>query len=236
VPTICTVRLASTLALLAVFACSSGQPAPAPATLLRDSGQAMGKLTTVSADLKFTAGKIQLQGFTLDSASTKVRLPADSDTTFKVKQGDFLVNVRVVATGGKVYIQLPFSSMQELTPAEASTIPNFSTIFDATRGLPALLGEGRSPVLQGSEQVDGVDSYKVATSYTADQIGTLMGGLKPGGDVSAVFWIGQSDKLVRKAILTGDFDQSGSKATLQVHVHDFDKPVQITPPAASPAA
>jgi hypothetical protein len=229
------VRRAFYLVLLLSVGCSTGQPAPSPGTLLRDAGRAMGQLKTVSADVKFASGKVELQGFTLDSASTKVRLPSDSDTTFKVKQGDFLVNVRVLTAGGNVYIQLPFSPMQQLTPAQAAEIPNLSALFDSQHGLPVVLGEGRSPALQGSEQVDGVDCYKVAATYTADQLGSVLG-LKPAGDVGAVFWIGQTDKLVRKAVLTGDFDQSGSRASVDVHLHDFNKPVEITPPAVSPAA
>ena len=41
-----------------------------------------------------------LQGLTLSSATTKVQLPGESDTILKVKQGDFLVDVRVVTSGG----------------------------------------------------------------------------------------------------------------------------------------
>jgi hypothetical protein len=230
----CTVRSAIALALLLVLGCSPGQPAPNPASLLRESAQALAGLKSVSADVKFVSGKVELQGFTLDSASTKLRLPSDSDTTFKVKQGDFLVNVRVVIAGGKAFIQLPFSQPQELTAEQAAEIPDLSRLFDREHGLPAILGQGRSPTLQGSEQVDGVDCYKVATSYTADQIGSLLSGMQ-AADVSTVFWIGQSDKLVRKATLTGAFDPSGGKATVEVHLHDFDKPVQISPPAVTPS-
>jgi hypothetical protein len=232
----CTVRRACAFILPLIVACSTGQPPPDPASLLRDAGQAMGKLKTVSADVRFASGKVELQGFTLDSASTTVRLPSDSDTTFKVKQGDFLVNVRVLTTGGKVYIQLPFSSMQALTPAQAAEVPDLSALFDQQHGLPVVLGQGRKPALQGSEQVDGVQCYKVAATYTADQIGGLMSALKPASDIAATFWIGQSDHLVRRATLKGAFEQPNQVATVEVHLHDFDKPVDISPPAVSPAA
>ena len=161
-----------------------------------------------------------------------MKLPSDSDTTFKVKQGDFLVNVRVVTTGGKVYLLLPFTQPQVLTADQAQEVPDLSRLFDRERGFPAMLGSGRGSRLEGSEKMGNVDSYKVSTTYTADQVQSLLGALRPGGDVSATFWIGQSDKLVRKSVLSGAFDQNGGKATVEVLVHDFNKPVEITAPAA----
>jgi hypothetical protein len=229
-----TVRRACALLGLFVFACTTGSP-PNPATLLRDSANAMARLKTVSADVKFTAGKVTLQGFTLDSASTRVRVSGDSDTLFKVKQGDFLVNVRVLTVGGKVYIQLPFSALTELTAEQAKEVPDLSRLFDSQHGLPAVIPEGRSPQLQGSEQVASVDCHKVATTYTADQVASLLGAFRPGGDVAAVIWIGQSDRLIRKVTLTGPFEEGGGNATVQVLLHDFNAPVQIATPAASPA-
>jgi hypothetical protein len=229
-----TVRRASVFLWLLLVACSTGSP-PNPTSLLRDSANAMAGLRTVSADVKFTAGKVTLQGFTLDSASTKVRLPHDSDTLFKVKQGDFLVNVRVLTLGGKVYVQLPFSPLTELPPEQAKEVPDLSGLFDSQHGLPAVIPQGRSPQLQGSEQLEGVDCYKVATTYTADQVASLLGAFRPGGDVAAVLWIGQSDKLIRKVTLTGPFEEGGGSATVQVQLHDFNKPVEIPAPAATPA-
>jgi LppX_LprAFG lipoprotein len=229
-----TVRRASALLGLLLLACSTSSP-PAPGALLRDSANAMAGLKTVSADVKFTAGKVTLQGFTLDSASTKVRLPSDSDTLFKVKQGDFLVNVRVVTISGNVYVQLPFSAMTQLPADQAKEVPDLSALFDSQHGLPAVLPSGRTPSLQGSEQLSGVDCYKVSTTYTADQVASLLGAFRPGGDVAAVLWIGQSDKLIREVTLTGPFEESGGKATVQVLLHDFNKPVEIISPAPAPA-
>jgi hypothetical protein len=229
-----TVRRACALFGLLLLACSSSSP-PAPSTLLRESANAMASLKTVSADVKFTAGKVTLQGFTLDSASTKVRLPGDSDTLFKVKQGDFLVNVRVLTVDGKVYVQLPFSAMAQLPPDQAKEVPDLSALFNSQHGLPAVLPGGRKPELQGSEQVAGVDCYKVSTTYTADQVASLLGAFRPGGDVAALLWIGQSDKLIQKVTLTGPFEEGGGNATVQVLLHDFNKPVEIVTPAPAPA-
>src|SRR2546423_308082 len=116
----------STALLLAavVLACSgpSGQT-PQPTTVLRQPGQAMANLHSVSADVKFGPGVV-LQGLTLSSATAKLQLPGQSDTVFKVKQGDFLVDLRVVTTGGHVYLRLPFSQLTEVSADDARDIPD----------------------------------------------------------------------------------------------------------------
>src|SRR5260370_14456037 len=102
-----------------VLACSGpASSAPDATTLLREAGRAMGGLHTVAADVKFGPG-ITLQGLTLSSATTKVQLPGQSDTVIKVKQGDFLVDLRVVTTGGHVFLRLPFSQFTEASAAQA---------------------------------------------------------------------------------------------------------------------
>src|SRR5215472_3984937 len=141
-----------------VLACSGPAAAPAnPTTVLRQAGQAMGSLHSVAADVKFGAG-IVVGGLTLSSATTKVALPGQSDTVIKVKQGDFLVDVRVVTTGGHTYLRLPFSQFTEVTPDEAGKVPDLSQLFDSKSGLPAALPAGKNARYLGTEQVGGVDT------------------------------------------------------------------------------
>ena len=101
-----------------VVACSGSEnPAsrPDPAKILRNAGQALTTVRSVAADVKFGGAKIQVQGLTLTSATSKVQVPGGSDTTFKVKQGDFLVDLRVVTSGNRIFLKLPFSPFVELT-------------------------------------------------------------------------------------------------------------------------
>src|SRR5207253_10487406 len=94
------------LASMLVAAACSGPSAsqPNPGQVLRDAGQAMSTVKSVKADVKFGSG-ITLQGLTLTTASSQIQVPDQSDTTFKVKQGDFLVDVRVVTSAGHVYLR-----------------------------------------------------------------------------------------------------------------------------------
>jgi len=216
-----------------MVACSgpgSQAPPPSPTKILADAGQDTSTVRSVAADVKFSGAKIQVQGLTLTSASSKLRLPGDSDTTFKVQQGDIPIDLRVVTTGGRIFIRLPFSPFVELTGQQAGEIPDVSQLFDARSGLPALLRAGKDASYQGTEQVGGVDCDKVAATYTAAQVGGLFGGrFTPQGDVHAVVWAGRSDHLVRRTVLSGKLTSSGV-SRVEVDLHDFNRPVVITAP------
>jgi len=222
-------RSAAPLLAVLVLACSGpGASPPNPTTVLRQAGQAMSALHSVSADVKFGPG-VEVDGLALTSATSKVLLPSASDTVFKVKQGDFLVDVRLVTTDGHVYLRLPFSKFTEVAPDEAKDLPNLTRLFDRQSGLPAVLASGRDPKYQATEQLAGVDCDKVSTTYTADQVGSLMG-VKPAGDVQATIWAGRSDHLVRRVILAGPLLKAGSDVQVQVDFHDFNQPVVVATP------
>lgn len=226
--------LARTAALLlagAIVACSGPTTsAPDPTSVLRQAGQAMADLHSVGADVKFGPG-IAIEGLTLRSATTSLQLPGQSDTIFKVKQGDFLVDVRVVTTDGHTYLRLPFSQFTEITAQEASQIPDLSHLFDQRSGLPTMLASGTNTRYQGTEQVNGVDTDKVATTYTASQVGQLLGdAARPDGDIQATIWSGRSDHLVRRVILHGPLLEAGKDVQVQVDLRDFNKPMSITNP------
>ena len=228
-------RAGALLLAALVLACSgTASPAPDPTNVLRQAGQAMAGLHSVAADVKFGPG-IAIQGLTLSSATTKVQVPGESDTVIKVKQGDFLVDLRVVTTGGHIYLRLPFSQFTEVTPEQAKELPDLSKLFDPKSGLPAALPSGTNTHYLGSEQIAGVDTDKISTTYSADQVSQLLGGVvKPAGDVQATIWVGRSDHYVRRVNLNGPLLEAGKSVQVAVDLHDFNQPVTITTP--SPAA
>jgi len=228
-------RAGALLLAALVLACSgTASPAPDPTNVLRQAGQAMAGLHSVAADVKFGPG-IAIQGLTLSSATTKVQVPGESVTVIKVKQGDFLVDLRVVTTGGHIYLRLPFSQFTEVTPEQAKELPDLSKLFDPKSGLPAALPSGTNTRYLGSEQIAGVDTDKISTTYSADQVSQLLGGVvKPAGDVQATIWVGRSDHYVRRVNLNGPLLEAGKSVQVAVDLHDFNQPVTITTP--SPAA
>jgi hypothetical protein len=218
------------MALALLASCSGNQPAVDPAQTLRQAAAAMAKLTTVSANLKFTKGAITFQGFTLVGAKTSVRLPADSDTTYTVKQGDISISLEVIIAGGHVYLHAPFSTYQEMTGAEAAGIPDLAKLFDPTTGLPAVIPAGRNAKFIATEQVGGTDAQKIGVTYTGDQVKAMVARLNSAVDVSAEVWVGAADHLIRKAVLNGAFGDGGKDASVEVDMSGFNAAVNISPP------
>ena len=219
------------LVLMSVASCGGSQPSVDPARTLRVAAAAMGKLNTVSADLKFTKGAITFQGFTLVRAKTSVRLPSDSDTTYTVKQQDLAIGLEVVIAGGSVYLHLPFSTYQELKGSQAAAIPDLAKLFDPTTGLPAIIPAGRNLNYSGTDKVGGVDTHKIDATYTGDQLHSMFAQLSSSVDVKAQIWVGVSDNLIRKAVLDGAFGDGGKEAAVEVDISGFNAVVNISPPS-----
>ncbi len=223
--------LVSVIALALLAGCQGNQPQVDAAATLRAAGAAMAKVKTVTATLKFTKGAITFQGFTLASAKTSVRLPADSDTFYTVKRQDISISLEVLISGGHVYVHLPFSTFQEYTGSEAAAMPDLAKLFDPATGLPTVIPAGRSPKYIGADKLNNVDTQKIGVTYTADQVKGMLAQLSSSGDVSAQIWAGTSDHLIRKAVLDGAFGDGGTPAAVEVDISGFDTAVNITPPS-----
>ncbi|HVD00365.1 MAG TPA: LppX_LprAFG lipoprotein [Candidatus Dormibacteraeota bacterium] len=225
-------RVAVLVPLLALLlACSiGGGPTADPAKVLSQAGPALGQVKTASVEMQFGSGATFF-GFTVVSASGKVKLPADSLVTIKALQSsDSLIEIAVTTLGGQTWVTVPFLGVQEVTGAEAAAVPSVGRIFDPSKGLPGVLAEGRNPKLLGSETVDGVDCWKVEATYTAAQVSQAVQPLSPSGDIDATLWIGKSDHLLRKTLLKGKLFTASKTTTLQVRLYDFNAPVTITKP------
>lgn len=198
---------------------------------LKQGGAATAQLKTVTATLKFTKGSISFQGYKLVSAKAVLHIPNESDTVFTVRQQDLQIGIEVVISSGHVYVRPPFSAFVEVTGTAAADIPNPAKLFDPTTGLPAVIPAGRNVKYIAVDRVDDVDSHKVAATYSSDQIRGMLPQLNSSADVSAVFWVGGSDHLIRKAILSGPFGDNGTASSVEVDMAGFNAAVSIATPA-----
>ena len=217
------------LVAVGLAACGGLQPED-PGQALREGGAAMAKLKTVNSTLIFTKGTVTFQTFTLVKATARLLLPTDSDTTFTVRKQDVQIALEVIITGGHVYLRPPFSSFTELTGADAALIPDLAKLFEAQGGLPAIIPAGVKPKYLGADKIGDVDSHKVEATYTASQIHSMLPQLSSSGDVDAVLWIGGSDHLIRKAVLSGLFGDNGTASSVEVDLSGFNAGVTISPP------
>jgi hypothetical protein len=90
---------------------------------------------------------------------------------------------------------------------------------------------GRNAKYLSSDKVDGVDSQRIAVTYSADQVKGMLSQLSSTVDVNAEVWVGASDHLIRKAVLNGAFGDGGKDAAVEVDMSGFNAAVSISPPA-----
>ena len=218
------------LVLMAGSACGGLQPED-PGHALREGAAALANLKTVTAILKFTKGAISFQGYALVEAKATVRLPADSDTIYKVRYQDLLIGLEVVISGGHVYLRPPLSGFTEVTGKNAADIPDVARLFNLKTGLPALIPAGHNLKYIGAEKVSDVDSHKIGVTYSPAQIEGLLPQLKSAGDVAATIWVGGSDHLIRKAVLEGPFGDNGAASSVEVDMSAFNAPATIASPS-----
>ena len=218
------------MAVVVLASCGGLQPED-PAQALRDGGAAMATLKTVSATITFAKGTITFEKFALVKATANLRLPADSDTIYTVREQDVQIPLEVLITGGHVYLRPPFSSYTEVTGVDAAAIPDLAKLFGVQSGLPAIIPAGSSPKYLAVEQVDGVDSHKVEATYSPSQVHSMLPQLNSSGDVDAVIWIGGSDHLIRKAVLSGPFGDNGILSSVEVDLSGFNAAVTIATPS-----
>jgi hypothetical protein len=224
-----------TAVLVATAVALGGCGTPAEQTdarqLLQAAAQTTAAWKTVQLDLKFGPG-FKVQGVELVSAVGKFRAPADSDFVAKTRAAQGYVEPEILTVGDQVYIKLfQLQAFQSLSPTEALQYPVIARLLDKNTGLAPAIARGRDPKLAGSEQFDGVDCARVEALYGPSELNQALAPLKLSGDVKTTLWIGKSDHLVRKVRFEGPLFTAGSNTFAEIHLHDFNAPVDIPSPS-----
>jgi hypothetical protein len=222
-------RRACAVLALALFLPACGTPAVDAALVLRQSGEAMAKLKTVKTDLKFGPGAAAF-GFTLVSGAGRVRVPDGADISMRVKQSTTVFEFELITITGHSYLHAPLVGWQELTGDRATGLPDLRVLFSKDKGIPAIIPTGKGAKYTVDETVDGKACYRITAKYTADQIAAAISVLTPTGDVEGTLWVDKSDHRIRKAVLSGKLYEPDKMSTLEVHLYDFDAPIDIQKP------
>jgi hypothetical protein len=214
----------------AVAGCGTANQPPDARQLLQAAAGTMAALKSVQLDLKFGPG-FKVQGVELVSAQGKFRAPTDSDFVAKTRGAQGFIEPEILTVGDQIYIKyIQLQAFQPLSPIEARQYPVIARMLDKNSGLAPAIARGRDPRMAGSEQLDGVDCHKVSALYGPVELQQALAPLTLKGDVRAVLWIGKSDQLVHKLRFDGPLLTAGTESFAEVHLHDFNAPVDIPSP------
>lgn len=228
-------ELLPALALGAALAsCGSATPAATPTPVLTEqqiAQRAIDKLGTLNSfhfDLSTdTGGKPGANsGFALLSAKGDVARPDKLSAALQASLGGFTASLNYISAGGKHYMTDPISKQWMEVPPQFNTI----AVFSPESGAPAIVKGMQSLQKQGTEQVDGVESYHLSGTAPGDVLQPLLGASAPG-PLKADVWIGMNDFLTRRITVTGPIFQGEPDNTVRtLLLSKFDETIDISAP------
>ena len=122
-----------------------------------------------------------------------------------------------------LYIKGPTGDYQELPASMVRSLYDPAAILDPDKGIAKVLRSVQNPRTEGSEDIDGVSTYRVVGRVTKDVVSSLVPGID--SDVDITFWLRQDDghQPVKASVKV-------PQGTVDVTLSDIDKQVDITAP------
>jgi len=204
---------------------SSGSgPLPAAADLMTQSEQAMSTLTSVhfGIDVKGTLPGLPLQG-----AQGDLTKDGNAKGTATITELGATIQADFVILGQSFYLKAGTGGYQTLPLSTASSIYDPSAILDPNRGIVKLMQSAQNPKVEGEEQVDGKNAYRVSLTPDPASINNLIPGA--GNGTTGKIWIDASTKQVVKGVFT--VPGNGQSATVTITMSNFNSPVSISAPS-----
>lgn len=223
-----------TLALTAAVAtaCSSDDP-PASGSLPDGAG--------LLKDAAATTADVKTAHFTLTVNGEVPDLPVKSAEGDLTREGDAggaakgtvsmellgdLFDGEFVLVDNSLFIKGPTGGWTKLPASMVRSLYDPAAILDPDRGIANVLASVRSAKTEGTEDIDGVSTYRVTGTVTKDVVASLVPGVD--SDVDITFWVKQDGghEPVKASV---KMPQDGNP-TVDVTLSDIDKQVSITAP------
>jgi lipoprotein LprG len=218
--------------LCALAGCTGGQPQESAAALgdrLRSAKQALDDAASLNLTLRADRLPPGVSGIS-EATGVATHAPAFDGTITIAGSGLFDgQRVEVVAVGGDVYAQTPFSSaFITVDPADFNA-PDPARLMDPNTGLSTLLTSADDLAAAGEERA----TDQVLTAITGRVPGSTVARIFPSASAQrpfdATFWLDGDDRL-RRAEVTGPFYGEGPALTYDITVQASDRRVRITAP------
>lgn len=132
-------------------------------------------------------------------------------------EGDF------VLVDDALYIKGPTGGWQKLPASLVRSLYDPAAILDPDRGVANVLKSAQNVKTEGTEDIDGVATYRVKSRVAKDVVDDLVPGVS--SDVDVTFWVRQDGghQPVKASVKVGE-------PTVDVTLSDIDKQVSITAP------
>lgn len=239
--------MAGLVLMLAIAACMyspEGEgyaPPPDPQDLLHESAESLRNVKSLKFGLTHQRGSLYYR----DDAGSHIKATEitgewDADAGLSLVIDAYLVRGRgVEATSGTyfplqmilvsdgLYITDPLSGQWVLQSPELAIIP----VEALNEVMANLLTQIATPNLEGVEDIDGREAYRVSGSIPAAAVDWLSIDLAENSQADIILWIDRQDHLPRQAHLIGAIGQYDDPGTIrQLRLADFNQSVRIDVP------
>lgn len=137
------------------------------------------------------------------------------------------INVKVVVDGTSQYMTDPASARWGAMPAYFDV----AQFFNPSKGISDILSNVKGLANDGTENVGGVDTYRLKATVPTSALKSLSSEITAQGDVTATLWVGSGDFLLRQVRLQGPLiNGEPSDIMRTITIKDYNKPVNIETP------
>ena len=222
------VSSAAALALLVALAgCGGGGSAPNAEDLVSESVAKTSAVKSFHLVIDAKNVKPSSSGLSITFIDGDVIVP----DKLKAKVGGSFAGVSIstdlVVVGSTYYLKTPFGNAWQ--KIDVKTVPK--AFFDPEQGILAVIQGASDLETDGSEEVAGVDCWRVTGKVQATKLKPLLSEAEGTQELDVELWIGKDDKLLRKLQLTGPISPGeDADAVRTVELSQFDEAVRITAP------
>jgi lipoprotein LprG len=215
------------LLLVAVPAgCGGGGSGPSAEELVADTVEKTGAVQSFHLAIDTDQTDVSNSGLSLTFVDGDVKVPDRLEGKVGGKFLGLAVSTDLIVVGQDYYLKVPFTGWQKI---DVDTLP--AAFFDPQHGILAVIQGASGLKRNGSEEVAGVDTYRVTGTVKADDLKALLNNAEGDQELQLDVWIGKDDMLVHRLRLTGPIEPNEKEdAVRNVELSRFDEPVQIEPP------
>ena len=219
-----------------------------PSEILADASKALNDLDSFRLFTELVVSTAQ-GGTSIEFPITlqaEIRKPFDSKGALGIDIGFFSIEIQFITVDGEFYMTDPETGDWVLGASASDFLPlNPSDFADAENFVgPDLLMESDKLTLEGTEEIDGIDAYRITVSADSGSVELLEG---VDGELHMTFWVGVDDGLLYRMLAQGQLELPDSGAApsdsllggfgggdtgfeILIEYSDFNTPVEIEAP------
>ncbi|CAN5856865.1 N/A [soil metagenome] len=215
---------------LILGACSKDEPAsglPDGTQLLTESADAMDGASTVGFILKVEGDRPS--NFQITDAEGTITREGAVSANAKVLQAGTLVEYEYIVAGDVPYLKGPTGGFRQVPQAIYSRIFDPTGLLGGERSLPNALREVRNAITEDTEEIDGIDTYRITGELDPTQVEGLSL-LASGAAGESTLWINTDTKELVRARVPFTIPGEDGETVVTVSLSDYNAPADIQAP------